>query len=263
MITMNFIERIKYKKNVEYLDYKKALEANKLDITRFNEYSIDSQLKLNNLLKQRSSDINEINRLKEEIKKWNYEYEKSILITEFIRPNTKEEIESRNIIGNTFANNLKSILGSNSNLRFHGTPIYFAKEIIKSNSITSTADRYNGYIASSDESGVISASTIDSLSRTIDYFTDFSSYMRCLPCGVLFVLNEKEGDFELRNTSEMQNINFKTNPEQLVGIVCTDEVKKTVIKWCVKYNMDENKVFSYNEFLEYAKDNKLENNKTR
>ena len=61
----------------------------------------------------------------------------------------------------------------------------------------------------------------------------------------------------------MQNINFKTNPEQLVGIVCTDEVKKTVIKWCVKYNMDENKVFSYNEFLEYAKDNKLENNKTR
>lgn len=283
---MNFIEKLKYKKTEEYQDYENAKNANNIDIVRFNDYYVDTKLKLdeetkkliklNELLKQRNTDVeylnkikeeiiivtNEVNRLRNDKQKWNYEYEKSLLISDFIRPNTKEEIESRNQIANTFADSLKEIVGSESNLRFHGTPIYFAKEIIKSNSITSSADRYDGYIASSDMSGSISASTINSLSRTIDYFTDFASYTRCLPCGVLFVLNEKDGDCELRDRSEMQNVDFKKNPEQLVAIVCTDEVKNMVINWCNEYNMDSNKVFSYNEFLEYAKNNDLEKSKT-
>ena len=60
----------------------------------------------------------------------------------------------------------------------------------------------------------------------------------------------------------MQKVNFKENPEQLVGIVCTDEVKDMAINWCKEYNMDDSKVFSYNEFLEYIKNNNIEHNKT-
>ena len=255
---MNFMERMRYRKTGEYQDYKKVLELNKKDIERFKIYYEDTKEKLNKLMNQTDVDTKQLNYLKNELQRWDYEYQKSMLEREFIRPNTKEEIDLREEIANSFGASLLNIVGSNSNLRFHGTPIYYAKEIIKSNSISSTADRHNGYIHSTDDSGYISASTINSISRTIDFFTDFASFNRSLPCGVLFVLNEKEGDFDLRSSSQMQNINFKENPEQLVGIVCTDEVKDMVSKWCIEYNMDENKVFSYNEFLEYAKNNNLE-----
>ena len=259
VIKMNFIERMKFKKTEEYMDYKKALENNKKDIERFALYYKDTKEKLARLFKMGdNADKKEIIRLTNDLQRWYYDYQESILITDFIRPNNPDEIKKRNSIKSSFGEKLLNIVGISSNLRFHGTPIYYAKEIIKSNSISSTADRHNGYIHSTDDSGYISASTINSISRTIDFFTDFASFNRSLPCGVLFVLNEKEGDFDLRSSSQMQNINFKENPEQLVGIVCTDEVKDMVSKWCIEYNMDENKVFSYNEFLEYAKNNNLE-----
>ena len=259
---MNFIERMKYKKTAEYQDYKKAVSNNLKDTERFIMYYKDTKDKLDELIKKgEDSNSKELRYLKNELQRWNYEYQNSLLIREFIRPNNNEEIEARNNISNTFGDELKKIVGNDSNLRFHGTPIYFAKEIIKSNTISSTADRFDGYINSSDEAGYISASRVDSISRTINYFTDFSSYMRCLPCGVLFVLNEKEGDYELRDRSEMQNVNFKSNPEQLVGILCTDEVKNMIIDWCNQADIDSSKVFSYNEFLEYAKNNNLEHNK--
>lgn len=260
---MNFIERMRFKKTEQYLDYKKAKELNKKDIERFYLYYNDTKDKLDQQIKMGdSANPKEIRNLSNDLHRWYYEYNKSILESEFIRPNNESEIKAREIIANSFGSELTSIVGNDSNLRFHGTPIYYAKEIIKSHSISSTADRFNGYIASSDESGYISASTIDSINRTLNYFTDFASYRRSLPCGVLFVLNEKQGDKELRDRSEMHNIDFKENPEQLVGIVCTDEVKDMVYKWCLKYNLDESKVFSYNEFLEYAKNNNLEHNKT-
>ncbi|MBP3766595.1 MAG: hypothetical protein J6G98_05385 [Bacilli bacterium] len=259
---MNLIERIKYRKTNEYQDYKKVLEANKKDIERFALYYKDTRAKLDDAIKK-GDDAKLIKNLTTDLQRWYYEYQKSILESNFIRPNSKEEIDKRDTLGDIFPKELSNILGSDSNLRFHGTPIYFAKEIIKSGTISSSADRFAGYIHSTDESGFFSASTIDSLSRTIDFFTDFASYNRCLPCGVLFVLNEKEGDSELRSRSQMHNIDFKKNPEQLVGIVCTDEVKDMAIKWCNEYNMDSTKVFSYYEFLEYAKENDLENNKQR
>lgn len=260
---MNFMERMKFKKTKEYQDYKKALENNKKDIERFALYYKDTNEKLARLYKAGdNADKKEIIRLTNDLQRWYYDYQESLLITDFIRPNNKDEIDSRLEIQSSFAEKLTNIVGSDSNLRFHGTTVYYAKEIIKSNSISSTADRYNGYTNSSDETGFISASTINSINRTIDYFTDFSSYRRCLPSGVLFVLNEKEGDFELRQRDEIQKVNFKENPEQLVGIVCTDEVKDMAINWCKEYNMDDSKVFSYNEFLEYIKNNNIEHNKT-
>ena len=90
----------------------------------------------------------------------------------------------------------------------------------------------------------------------------FTSYQRSLPCGVLFVLREKEGDFELRANDEMQNVDFFANSEQLAGIVCTDEVKEKVTKWCIDSKMDTNLVFNYDSFLEYAKNNDLEKGKS-
>jgi hypothetical protein len=60
----------------------------------------------------------------------------------------------------------------------------------------------------------------------------------------------------------MQNVNFFNNPEQLVGVLGTSEVKDKLIEWMNAVNLDSSKVFTYDEFLEYAKTNNLESIKT-
>ena len=56
----------------------------------------------------------------------------------------------------------------------------------------------------------------------------------------------------------MRNVNFKPNLEQLAYIVCSGEVKGMVSNWCESAYIDKTKVFSYYDFLEYAKNNDLE-----
>ncbi|MCR5223625.1 MAG: hypothetical protein K6C11_00525 [Bacilli bacterium] len=260
---INIMHKVKearpFRKSQEYIDYDNTKDRLKKDKKSCEKYIDQYKQRLERLLEDKTL-YNEkaYNEIKEQIQRWKYEKEKCELERKFIRPNRKEEIEDRERIANTFGNNLLEVLGSESNLRFHGTPIYYAKQIIESGGISSTADRYDGYIKSTDLPGTFSASTINTLSRSINFFTDFGSYIRCLPCGVLFVLREQEGDYELRGESSMQNINFKEKPDNLVAIVCTDEVKNKVIRWCNKNEIDSNKVFTYDGFIEYARNNNLE-----
>lgn len=193
----------------------------------------------------------------DEVGRWKYQLYAAKLKRNFVRPNSEEDIQERDRIANTFGKELMEIVGEDSTLRFHGTPVYFAKEIINSGVITSTADRFDGYIASTDLAGTFSASSIKSLDRSINFFTDFASFQRGLPCGVLFVLNEKTGDEELRKSDEMQSVNFRTNPEQLVGIVCTSEVYDMALNWCLDNGYATDKVFTYDSFLDYARNNNL------
>ena len=193
----------------------------------------------------------------DEVGRWKYQLYAAKLKKNFIRPNREEDIQERDRIANTFGKELMEIVGEDTTLRFHGTPVYFAKEIINSGVITSTADRFDGYIASTDLAGTFSASSIKSLDRSINFFTDFASFQRGLPCGVLFVLNEKAGDEELRKSDEMQSVNFRTNPEQLVGIVCTSEVYDMALNWCLDNGYATDKVFTYDSFLDYARNNNL------
>ena len=255
---MGFIQKIinkrKAKKTPEYLEYLSMLDLNKLDTQRFLNYYERATANINEMLDSGiSPNAKELLAAKEEMQRWYYAYVESVKAKDFIRPNSKEEIDERNRIANTFGDNLFNIVGPESDLRFHGTPIYFAKDIIESKSISSTADRFEGYIKSTDLKGEFSASNINSIDRTINFFTDFGSYRRCLPCGVLFVLKEKEGDEPLRKQSTMQNVNFDTNPEQLVGIVCTLEVLNMVTAWCHEYGVDTSKVFTYDTFLSNIK----------
>ena len=258
---MVFFDKFRKKKeeNKENLEIEKMVDfvAKKIEYysadNRYSKESIEDfketcKVALNNLKTYYNSYLNA-----EESKKkdWLYAYNEQIKQIEFMRPNTNEEIEERNRIANTFSENLLEIVGNNSRLRFHGSPIYFARDIIKTKSISGTADRYDGYIKSTDIKGEFSASTIESLSRTINYFTDFASYNRCLPCGVLFVLKEKEGDEEIRKYSTMQNVNFDANPEQLVSIISTEENINSLIKWCNEVGLDSSIVQSYDSCLDY------------
>ena len=118
---------------------------------------------------------------------------------EFLRPNFQEDIDYRENQLKTFIPRLKQVISPNLDLRFHGTPIYFAEQIIKNRGISSTADRYDSYMKSTDPKGSISATTIDTISRTISFFTDMASYQRSLPCGCVFaLLPRNEEDAKMR-----------------------------------------------------------------
>lgn len=251
-------EKIKYykksnysKEEIDNLIYN--IDNNLNDLNRFIGYYEDSQKKLNALNK----DSNEYKKELENSQRWYYEIIICSKLVEFYRPNNKNDQLERNEIYGGFSNNVLNLLGQDSDLRFHGTPIYFAKDIIKTKSISGSADRYDGYIRSTDSKGTFSASDVTSLSRTITFFTDLGSDRRCLPCGVLFVLNEKENDKELREAALMNNIDFNLNPEQLVSIISTEENIGLLTKWCIESNIDPSCIHTFSSYIEYLQNNNI------
>lgn len=231
--------------------YKECVAANFVDIQRYRKYTEDASHKVYEYRISGYTNKNELFReALENFHRFNYALYEAEKITDFIRPNTPEDIEYRNSWQSQFSKRLKEILPENSNLRFHGTPIYFAKEIIKSGGISSSADRFNGYIKSTDNKGEISVSDINGLSRTINYYLDLDSYQRCLPAGCLFVLIGDGQTETQKNRSTMYNVDFKRTPEKLLSIITTPENIPNVKEWLVEANLSKELVCSFEDFIE-------------
>ena len=156
----------------EYKTYKHALENRVSDINRFTKYLSDAIQKVENAKINFGIDSKQYVDAKYEMHRWQEALDQAKLEIKFIRPNSQEDIAYRNTQIESFVTNLQEVLSPNLDLRFHGTPICFAEQIIKSGSISSTADRYDGYIKSSDGEGEISVANKDSLGITINYFSD-------------------------------------------------------------------------------------------
>ena len=243
----------------EYKEYLSSLEKNRIDIENSLRHIEMYKKDLEQLEKNgEPKDSARYRCSVEQLIKCQYAYYKDSLARQFIRPNNQADLDERIRVFSSFGEELLNIVGEKSQLRFHGTSIYFANEIIKDRKISPLVDRIEGYTASTDLPGEISASVITDVNRSLKNYIDIDSFRNNLPCGVLFVLNEKNGDQELRSSDEMQSVDFGSMPEQLVGILCTSEVKDMVSKWCLTSNVDANKVFTYDGFLEYAKNSALQ-----
>lgn len=230
-----FFTELTEPKTEEYQSYKKSKEIAESDIRRFNKYLADGV---------------------DDRQRWEYvKYEKECSL-KFIRPNTNEDIEYRNKHINTFAEKLKEV-SKNLDLRFHGTPVYFAEQIIKNGNISSSADRFDGYDASTDGRGLFSVSDMDSLSRTVDFFMDKESHNRCLPCGCLFVLTPGNQTEEQRRQSVMERVDFFRDPERLYSVVTTPENIENVKSWMMEVGFTTDKVHTFDEFIEVAREASL------
>lgn len=189
------------------------------------------------------------------VERWRYAIHEAEAQLRFLRPNNMQDIEYRQDQFKNFGQRLNSVIPITSDLRFHGTPIYFAEEIIKSGIISSSADRYNGYIKSTDPKGEISASTIKSVGRTIMFYSDISAYQHSMPCGCIFVLQNKgRKDKEIQEIDLMKTVNFKKHPEQLVSIITTPENKERVQGWLEEAGLDPEKVHTFESFIETIKE---------
>lgn len=240
----NFINKFIEPQTEEYQQYKKQKESVQNDIIRFKKYIVEREEKLKNCDYKLSPEI------KEEIKRWKYCLQESEKIIKFLRPNDESDISYRNQQCDNFIDKLRKVKSDNLDLRFHGTPIYYAQEIIKTGTLSSSADRFDGYMASTDMHGEISVSNIDTLSTTINCFSDIVGYYRCLPCGCIFALLPKNDEDANLDGSRMYAVNLNENPQQLYGIFTSPENIHNVKKWMIDIGFTTDKVFTFEEFLD-------------
>lgn len=233
-----------------YKEYVSCREMNKADIARFKKYvaGFSEQLKQYQAQGMESNSPIYQNVLAE-IQRFRYSLYEAEKASKFIRENSVEDIEYRTNSLPAFPERLKALLSDDVCVGFHGTPIYFAEEILKSGKISSTADRFDGYDKSTDGSGQISVSDIHSLSRTVNFFLDVSAYQRCLPCGCLFVLNTEGQTETQRAGSLMDSVDFYKNPEKLLAVISTPENMENLKGWLHDAGLTSDLAFTFDDFV--------------
>lgn len=223
-------------RETEYQDYLDSIESHKRDIEMYEGYLRDGIA---------------------DAPRWKYALKERQMEMEFLRPNNPKDIEERNYWADNFYKEFLKVYPESEDLRFHGTSIYNTKAILESGGIFSSVDINDGYMASTDLSGEISASSRDSLNRTIQFFTDVGSYYRSLPGGCVFVINPRtDRDKELKRQDAMESVNFREHPEQFYGLFTTNENLLNVKQWVEQAGLDPDKVYNYQGFLDKLREEK-------
>ncbi len=234
--------------------YKSCVRQNRDEINRLSRYVQQYTEKFKEVQKQFSADSQEYNNARDEMYRWIVALDEVKGQEGFFRPNTKEDIAYRTEIFDTFPDKLKEVLSPNLDLRFHSTSISATKQILQTRQITSTPDRYDGYIRNSDGKGEISVSNRDDIVRTIRYYSRLGDYSNCLPSGCVFALFPKDkADASNHVRSVISSVDFRKNPEQLFGIFTTPENIKIVQQWMKDSQLNPDIVYTYEQFLNVVK----------
>jgi hypothetical protein len=165
------------------------------------------------------------------------------------RPRQSEDISYRDWARENLGPAIREAIPIGLPLRFHGAPIYAARDIIASGGISSSVDRL-GIETSYDVADQISVTTPDSLEVSLDSYTGLSQDKYFTPAGCLFaVLPATHEDVEAGKVSMlMGNVDFKEHPEQLVGIMTTPENIYRVKEWTNSAGIDPSLVVEFKEF---------------
>ena len=233
-----------------YKEFVSCQDSNRSDIARFKKYIAGYSDRLEQYQTQGVDPGSSMYQdTLSDLQRFQYSLYEAERASKFIRENTVEDIEYRKNYLPLFAEKLKNILPENPCVAFHGTPVYFAEEILKSGKISSTADRFDGYDKSTDGAGQISVSDINSLSRTVNFFLDVSAYQRCLPCGCLFVLDAKEQTEKQRAGSLMNSVDFHKDPEKLLAVISTPENLERVQGWLKNAGLSADLACTFDGFV--------------
>lgn len=178
---------------------------------------------------------------------------------EFLRPNTHEDIDyRRRIYSSDFYDVFREVIPADILLRFHGTQIYFAKDIIESGEISCSQDRF-GYSTSCDADGCISVTTKDNIGVTLWGYCGLE-VTTSMPMGCVFVLSPK-GDDAIVYGDQMKKVDFKKDPDALYAVLTSPENMEMVRSWCTESGVDADKVCEFYAFLEKFKPRKEYSNR--
>lgn len=180
--------------------------------------------------------------------RWLYTFDDRLRKVEFKRPANEQDMTYRQNVLDSIIPQLQNIIPESDKKLFHSTSIDCAKAIIQSKSLSSSADRYDGYDASTDGYGRISVAGISKLDWSTSYWLDARDPL--MPCGALFVLKEGyEGDFD-PTQHQMDSIDFSKNPEQLLFVISSPENINVLKQTMQEAGLDLSIVYTFDEYLE-------------
>lgn len=172
---------------------------------------------------------------------------------EFMRPNIEEDLQERLEIFQTFPQIIKSIIPDQIPLVFHGNNnIGIVLEIIKSGGLFTPEQRGVSETSFATQIDVTAKSNIKVSCEFAE--PGMESFM---PYGAIFVFLPLESEIEkVLNTGEntevfggVEGVNFKEQPDRLIGIITTTENKSRIQNCCLEYDWPHDKVFTHQEFL--------------
>ena len=180
--------------------------------------------------------------------RWSYVFDDRKREIDFKRPEKAEDMEYRSKILSEIIPNISKALNDDSKYLFHSTSRSNAKGIIEGLELSSSADRYDGYDASTDGRGRISVADKDGLEWSATYWLHTTNPIE--PCGVLFVLKENhESDFD-KTQHQMDSIDFSKNPEQLQFVLSSPENMESLKQEMSKAGLNPDLVITFDHFLE-------------
>lgn len=163
------------------------------------------------------------------------------------RPRAEADIAYRHEVVDTLVGAIRAVTPKGLPLRFHGTPAYNVAAIFEAGGLSSSVDRM-GQASSYDVSDQVSVATVDTLGVTVEGYTGLTGdYM--IPPGCIFVmLPGSEEEARAGGSMLMGNVDFRTYPEQLFGILAPREKVEDVRTMAGASGIDPAKV---HEFLEF------------
>ena len=215
-------------KNLIIDKYVAQLQLFNNDIDEFNQPGLDSKI---------ASRLNrEINKRKKVL----LEYKLQI---ENMRENKLDDIKEREKLINVFPGIVKRMIPEEEKIVFY--PVKNIASVYKLIDKGIISRSYDNII--SDDGEITTRIKIVTKDKIQDACLA-ASYPRTdyMPYGAIFVLKRSKDDLDSETIGQ---INFKTAPERLYGIITTKENINRLKKMCEEYGVDSTKVYTQEQFL--------------
>ena len=167
-----------------------------------------------------------------------------------LRPSSEADVAYRKKVLNELPRSIREKIPPNLPLKFHGTSIYTAQEIIASGEISSSVDRL-GIATSYDTSDQVSVTAPESIEVTLESYSGLMEENCAMPAGCVFVLlPATKEDAHTGSSLLMSNVIFKEHPDQLFAIMTSSENVDRVKQWAEEAGVDPSKVAEFFGFAD-------------
>ena len=212
----------------EFFEYKDKAEKKQESINQYKallapDKNLDNREEIEETIK---STMEELEELKAEVS--------------IMRPPSQEDIDYREDLLKSFADQVGSIVPEDCPVRFAGVE-YKEIEFIMNRGVLNTPKAWSSL--SVYEAQKVKTPIVDEIG-----INDFSR-----PLGCLFLVLPKDRDDLF--SSSWKNILLRKEPERLAGILTSPESVGQIKKWCEQYDIqcDSNNICDFNEFVERVK----------
>lgn len=159
-----------------------------------------------------------------------------------LRPSSPEDAAYRMRVLQDLPGKITAALPADSPIRFHATSLLATENVIQMGELSSSVDR-TGQATSYDTSDQVSVTIPKDVAISVSGYLGLTERNMCLPAGCIFMLLPRDATEAAAGAQMlMGNVYFRDHPEQLVGILTSDENIPTVRAWCVKAGLDPKRV---------------------